>query len=516
MYDGRPESLNDLSTVVVRGVGLAAVGYIATQLATLAAYMALARLATPREFGVFAAGSTIVGFGLAFSESGMLAALVQRRENVAEAASTAFVATVLGGLLLSLVALAFAPLLDLYFRSHEIGLVAAAMSGYILVRQSMIVPDALMQRRFSFVRRVILEPIGMATFGATAIPLAAVGLGAWALVCGSYAGLAVQALLSFALIDWRPARALASVAMWRELAAFGRHVVVSEGLRIVQLQSRVLLIGRFLGAGALGQYTYAFRLASQPVGVLVAAVGYVLMPALSRISDDEVRFRAAVVRALRSVSIFAFGSLLLIGLGEPLVVVLFGAEWREAGRAVAAMAAFSTGLAMDSLASETWKAAGEPQWLPRMHALGAALALGVTAALLPAGLVAVGAGLSGTALTVGVFALWGLARVIGVRFRSLAAELWPPAAAGVTSAAVLLAAERELRPDAYGPFVGGVLLLALGAGGVAVYVAATAAASRPHARELQRIFAALRAPHTRVARAEAPSETALLRPPLDR
>src|SRR5438105_14796717 len=98
-----PETPRSLTRIVVRGAGLAGAGHILTQVISLVAYLALARLATPHEFGQLAAGSIVVGAGLLVSEAGMLAAVVQRRDRVEEAASTALVATVLGGILLSLV-----------------------------------------------------------------------------------------------------------------------------------------------------------------------------------------------------------------------------------------------------------------------------------------------------------------------------------------------------------------------------------------------------------------------------
>src|SRR5262245_7742544 len=106
-------TLPNLTTTVVRGVGLAGAGHLLTSVLTLAVYLVLARLASPHDFGALAAGSIIVGVGLRVSESGMLAALVQRRDRVDEAASTALVATVLGGVLLGGVALALAPVVGL-------------------------------------------------------------------------------------------------------------------------------------------------------------------------------------------------------------------------------------------------------------------------------------------------------------------------------------------------------------------------------------------------------------------
>src|SRR5690348_14465382 len=110
----------NLSDTVVRGAGLAGIGYILAQVITLGFYLALSRLATPDDFGEFAAGALVVSAGLVFAESGMMAALIHREDRIDEAASTAVVATIAGGLLLSLLALAFAPLLGHFFGDSTI------------------------------------------------------------------------------------------------------------------------------------------------------------------------------------------------------------------------------------------------------------------------------------------------------------------------------------------------------------------------------------------------------------
>ena len=77
--------------MVVRGAGITGAGVLLTQVITFASYIVLARLAGPAVFGTFAAAWTLVGFSTIFVESGMSAALIQRRDRLEEAASTAVV-----------------------------------------------------------------------------------------------------------------------------------------------------------------------------------------------------------------------------------------------------------------------------------------------------------------------------------------------------------------------------------------------------------------------------------------
>jgi PST family polysaccharide transporter len=469
--DAPPASLGG---VVSRGISLAGIGYALSQALTFATYLALARLVSPADFGHFAAGSVVVGLSAVLGESGMLAALIQRRHNLEEALNSAFLATLAGGVALSLVALGAAPLVTLFFNSHEAGVVAAVMSGWMLLRLIAIVPDALLQRRFSFLRRVVVDPLSSLAFAAGSIPAAALGLGVWALVIGTYAAAIVTLVSPWAFARWRPRPRLASVAIWRELARFGRPVVLAHLILRAVEQIPILALGRFRSPGVLGQYTYASRVAAQPLGAVINVGGYVLLPAFSRLSAHDARFRAAVRRALRWLCITSFpAGLLLIPLGTPAVVLVFGERWREAGYGAMALGVFCAARGLDSIASEAWKASGRPDMLPRMHAVSLLLTVLFVGALVPFGLVGVTIGMSLTALGVGVYAVRGMSRALGIALGDLLHEIWPPAIAAAVMAGALFPLEHlVVHADHHGT-VGGLALLSLEALlGAIVYLAA--------------------------------------------
>ncbi|MFI5025129.1 MAG: lipopolysaccharide biosynthesis protein [Solirubrobacterales bacterium] len=453
--------LEDLSGTVVRGVGLAGGGYILAQALNLGFYLALARLATPSEFGQLAAGSIIVGAGLLISESGMMAAVVQRRNRAEEAASTALFATVASGFGFSLVALALSPLIGLFFDSAEVGKVAAAMSGIIFIRTLSAIPDAVLQRRFSFLRRMVVEPASVIAFGIAAVIATANDMGVWGLVIGQYAAAVTDLTLSWTLARWRPRPGMASFAMWRELIAYGRHVFAATLILRVGEQADALWLGRFLGTASLGQYRYAFRLASTPYLALVAGASYVLFPAFSRIATEAERFKAAFMRSLRWMCVVGFPAcLVLLPLGVPMAVILFGEVWREAGYAAMAMCLYGAAGVLSSIASEALKAHGRPDLLTRMHTLTTVLTAILMGALLPVGIVGVAAALSLGATVSAIYAIRLLHRTIGFELDAMWREIWPPAAAALAMVAIMLPVEHLLIEAADAELPASALLLA--------------------------------------------------------
>jgi PST family polysaccharide transporter len=343
-----------------------------------------------------------------------------------------------------------------------------------LLRSLQVVPDALMQRRFSFLRRMVIEPAGVIAFGTAAIIACANDMGVWGLVIGFYAAAVADLLLTWILVRWRPRLALASVGVWRELIAYGRHIIGAVALQRITELLPVLLIGRFVGANPLGQYRYAQRMTSTPLMVVVQGAAYVLFPALARITEDRDRYRAACLRSLRLMCALAFPlGLILIPLGLPAATLLFGEVWRDAGYAAMAMAVFPAAGAVVSFASEALKADGRPDILTRVHVVIALASAAAMLALLPFDLVGVVAGIAIGTVAGAVYSLVRVGGLIEVSAGGLAAQFAPTAAAALIMAALLtplefLVVEAADRPTGEGL----VLFAAQGIAGIALYAAA--------------------------------------------
>lgn len=514
MAEGKQEAPSDLTSTVVRGASLAAAGYLVAQALNLGFYVALARLLEPSDFGEFAAATVLIGFTLLLTESGLASAVIQRRDRVEEAASTAAVATIFSGIGFSLLALATAPLVGAFFDSSTVTALAAASAGTIFLRTASSIPDALLQRRFSFLRRLVIEPAQVVGFGVASVIAASQGMGPWSLVIGQYAGFALDVVLGWILVRWRPRWSQVSFGMWRELVGYGRHVLVATTVLHAGEQASTLIVGRALGTGPLGQFRYSLRLAATPFQVLLAGAAYVLFPAFSRIADQAKRLEAAFLRSLRWVAVLSFpAGLVFVPLGVPIAVVVFGEPWRPAGEALVAMCLFPAGSMLSSIVSEALKAIGKPSLLTRMHTVtGVVTALSMLA-LVPAGLTAAAAGLSIGAMAGGLYALVLMRRAAGTSPRAMLREVLPPALAALAAALALLPLEAfVVDAESHGTAAGAALLVGEAAVGLALYLAALAALAPATARELgQGAGALLR----RVARFRGPDPPSPDPEPLD-
>jgi PST family polysaccharide transporter len=408
----KTDDTGNLSRTVARGAGVAWLSGMLVQVVLLVTYIGLARLAPPEVFGTFAAASILVAFGALFVESGMTAALVHRQDRVDEAAATALVSTLLGGIALSLLSAALAPVVGAVFRSGEITTVALAVSGLHLVHAAAIVPTALLQKRLAYVRRAVVDPLWMATYGGVAAVLLVSGFGVWALVVATYASAAVRTALTWALLhQWITPR-LASFAMWRELAGYARHVLVSEFLRHAGAIAHTAGIGRFLGTPDLGQYNFGNQIATQASSPVVTASAFVLFPAFTRISSDRERLSSAFQRALTSLCFVAIPlSLAFFPFGKSLAVLLLGPEWAAAGDVLTSLCLVGASVALISISAEVFKATGRPDLLPRMHLLSAIAPISAVAVGVSFGIVAIAACTSIGLASVAASGIWAACAV---------------------------------------------------------------------------------------------------------
>jgi len=434
-----------LGSTLRRGAVLSAVALVIVQTVSFLQTLVIARLLSPAEIGIFAAGTVLTSFLITFSEGGLRHALIQHDGDVEEVANTVFWATIVTGALMSALMLAASPFVAMVFDSETAGLIAAITSGTLLLHAFTNVPDSLMQRRFDFRRRLIVDPGVAISFAVTSVVLCSSGYGVWGLVIATYASHVVWIASTWGLARWRPGGARPSYRLWRRLARFALPMVLDGFVERIREVIETVVVGRGLSESALGQYRYGRRMAMLPGVAIVQICSYVLFPAFSRIAGEADRLRSAFLRALGWIWFASVPvAFLLVALGEPMVVVLLGERWREAGVLLVAMAGYGLGEAMNSVSAEAMKGAGRSDRLNWMTLTGFVAGIGLLLLLLPLGLAGVGLAVTLTSVLVGGTGLSLARSVVGVSIRDLMRELVPPVLCALAALAVVGSLEHRL------------------------------------------------------------------------
>ena len=130
--------------------------------------------------------------------------------------------------------------------------------------------------------RTIVATLAGAIVGISA---ALSGWGAYALVLQQLVITIVASILVWLVSDWRPSFAF-SFASLRDLSRFGGHVSGSVLLNQMTQNVDNVLVGRFLGAAALGTYSLAYSVMLAPFTRLTSPLQEILYAAFSRIQDE--------------------------------------------------------------------------------------------------------------------------------------------------------------------------------------------------------------------------------------
>jgi O-antigen/teichoic acid export membrane protein len=422
---------------------------------------------------------------------------VQHAGDGRRAATTGLLLNLAGATAGLALCLALTPWLAGFFRIDEPAALAVAFTP-LWLRAWMNVPLARLQKALDFRRCALVEAAQVLTYPALTIPLAVTGAGAWALVVGQAGAAAAGALAAWLLSAWRPRLREFDWETGRALLRYGRPLVWSNLLGMVNDRVDNWVVGRVLGPTALGLYVMAFRLATLPRTGFTFVVSRVLFPAMTTLQGDERRMREAFLRALHWVAACAIpASVALAMLAPDIVAVALGPGWGGVVTPLRVLTGFALVASLAATTGDVFKATGRSVLIFRIGLVHSAVLWTGLALLAPRGVAWTGLAVSLAAGVSGAVAFACAVATLRIRAGMLARVLAAPVAATLVMAAALAAAgELPLAP-------GAVRLVVSTALGMAAYAGAHLLLAPEDVRELGDALAAVRGRRTRSSRALA-------------
>ena len=314
----------------VSAVGWSAGGQAVSQLIHFALSLFLTRLLLPEDFGLVGMTAVFIGLAAVFAESGLGAALVQREEVEERHLATVFWAQLAAGVLVAAVVAAASPLVAAFYREPRAALVMVVTSANFLLAGIGPVQRAILTRTLRFRPFAIIEAVSLLISGGVAIALALLGAGPWAIVVkGLVSNLVTSGGLMIA-VRWRPVGGFDRQA-FNELFGFSRNLIgfklINYGIRNVDN----LLVGRFLGARALGIYLRGYGILLLPSRQISRVIGNVMFSSLARLQSDPARVKRAYLKTISVIALVAMPAMAgLAVVTEEAVLVLFGPKWEDA------------------------------------------------------------------------------------------------------------------------------------------------------------------------------------------
>jgi PST family polysaccharide transporter len=452
-----------------------------TRALTTVVFVILARFLKPSELGIVAL-ALIVRHSLAvFIDQGFSEAIVQARVLERRYINTAFWTAITTGLVLTVVTVATAS----FVATNVLGDASAApflrvLAPSLLFTALSSTQSALLQRDLAFRQLAIRRIVAQFVAGAAAIVAALLGAGAWSIVLQILLQGGIGVVILWRYSAWRPAVEF-HLSDFRVLAAFGVSMLGIDALTVVQQQGDNFLVGRSLGAAALGIYAVAFRFYYVIVDVTMSSMASVALSTFSRVQEDQSAIRRAFLSGTRLTTIVALPFFAGLAVVAPeMIFVLVGRQWDAAAPVVRALCPSGLILCLMYLDRSLMISLGRPRLALGITAVAVALRLVGYLIGVQFGVVGVAVGLSIASVAFWPGRLVVVARLTGLTLPSYLRQLAPGAlATGVMLATVLFL--RSILPAGVGAFglLGAQVIV-----GAVVYVTCLAAADRASIHQL--------------------------------
>lgn len=327
-------------------------------LIALASTMILARLLTPAQVGIYSLCAAFTAVAGILRDFGVSEYLIQERELTIDKIRAAFGLAILVAWSMALfIFLARMEVADFYSEPRVADVLLVLTVNFLLLPLSS-PAFALMNRELAFGQIFWLQLACNGAQALTSVGLAIRGHGVMALAWGPVANVATQTAL---LLVLRPRQTLVlpSLRNSQHVLKFGSMYVGSRVLEVVARNTHEPLLAKQFGFESVGMFSRAFGLIEIFNSTISAAVIRVTTPAFAAASREGASVATAFSRATGmyvSVSWTFFGFVAVMS--EPIIRIMFGAQWVAAAPIATVLAIGALPAALNSMAPQMLSATG--------------------------------------------------------------------------------------------------------------------------------------------------------------
>ncbi len=259
---------------------------------------------TPATFGIFYVVSAIISFLSYFSDIGLAAALIQKKEALTiEDLTTTFTIQQLLVIPLSIVVFLLAPKIAAFYRLDGTGVVllqALVISFFFSSLKT--IPSVLLERELNFNKLVIPQIAETIGFYAVAVFFAWKGLGVTSFTYAVLTRAIIGVVLMYIISPWR-IRIGISTPVAKRLLKFGVPFQLNSFLALLKDDLMTVFLGKILTFTEVGYIGWAKKWAEVPLRLIMDSVIRVTFPAFSRLQQSKEHLGSAISKTLFGLSI---------------------------------------------------------------------------------------------------------------------------------------------------------------------------------------------------------------------
>lgn len=288
---------------------------------TLFATFILTILLAPEIFGIYFIVSAILNLFIYFSDVGLAAALIQKKEepNRKDLVTTFSIQQVI---IVSLVILGliFSASIAKFYRLDPDGTMLLRVLIFSLFLSSLkTVPSVLLERHLNFTKFVIPQIAENFVFYTVAIILAIFGFGIKSFTLAVLARGLTGLVLIYILSPWKPGIGFERSSA-RKLVSFGIPFQLNSIIALIKDDLLTVFVGKILPAAQVGYIGWSQKFAFIPLRFIMDNVIKVTFPTYSRLQHNYDYLKSAVEKSLFFVTFMVYPSVLGLSAIAPRVV----------------------------------------------------------------------------------------------------------------------------------------------------------------------------------------------------
>lgn len=281
----------------------------------LAAYLG------PPEWGIFALLNAIINFLNYFSDVGLAAALIQKKEHPTDTdlKTTFFVQQVLVLGIIGIAVLLTPFFTKQYSLSHDAVILLYALAFSFFLSSLKSIPSILLERKLEFIKLTFPQILEQVVYYIVLVFLAVKGYGIKSFTVAVIVRDVVGLVTIYILQPWRPGIAFSRKTL-SGLFKFGIPYQINTFLAALKDDGMTLVLGGILGPIGIGYIAVAQKFARFPLTFFMDTVTRVTFPAFSRMQDAKGHLERSVTRSIFFICFLVFPSLMGLVILAPLVV----------------------------------------------------------------------------------------------------------------------------------------------------------------------------------------------------
>ena len=319
----------------------------------------LARLLEPCEFGILGMLNIFTAVAMVFINSGFTSALIRENKSSDADFSTIFYYNIVVSHIFYLVLFFTAPLIADFYNEPKLIILTRLVSLVFLINSFGIVQNAILVRELNFKKQTVFSLIGLFVSVIISIIMAFNGYGVFSIVAQVLSQAIVTNLLLWFYADWKPKGGFNKVS-FKRLWKFASQILATNIIIRVIDNIDSILIGKIFSATNLGYYVRAKSTKQIPEQILVGTLNTTAFAILSKINQDEEKFRTMHLK-LFNLCVYGFFPVAfgLIGISKSFTILIYSAKWIPAVPILQTIALTSIPLFLEALFMQTIMAKGE-------------------------------------------------------------------------------------------------------------------------------------------------------------